>query len=102
MTSAAPMTNLTPTGQTKILKLLIIYSRKAVRLQIDPIVNAMYNDPLTHSNDIAMLKLSEAVDLGAYTPACLPSFGTDFTGQKGIVCGRYSEPLMKKKCTYYM
>ena len=41
----------------------------------------------TSDNDIALLKLSSAVDLSTYTPACLPSLGDDFSGQNGTVYG---------------
>jgi len=39
------------------------------------------------SLDIALLKLSEDVDLSVLTPACLPESGRDFTGQMGSVYG---------------
>jgi len=39
------------------------------------------------SSDIALLKLSESVDLDAWSPACLPASGADFTGQNGWVYG---------------
>ena len=42
-----------------------------------------------HSNDIALLKLAEEVDLSVHTPACLPPPGKDFTGQMGSVYGEY-------------
>ena len=32
-------------------------------------------------NDIALLKLSEKVDLNTYTPVCVPNTGKDFTGK---------------------
>ena len=32
-----------------------------------------YNQPSSHSNDIALVKLAEAADLTVYTPACLPT-----------------------------
>jgi len=60
---------------------------KEVRLQIDPIVHENYKSPKSHSNDIALLKLSEDVDLDIYTPACLPPSGADYTGQNGRVYG---------------
>jgi hypothetical protein len=37
------------------------------------------------SHDIALLKISETVDLDAWSPACLPPSGADFTGQNGGV-----------------
>jgi len=39
------------------------------------------------SHDIALLKISETVDLDAWSPACLPTSGADFTGQNGWVYG---------------
>jgi len=41
----------------------------------------------TFTNDIALLKLAEDVDLSVHTPACLPKSGKDFTGQMGSVYG---------------
>ena len=37
--------------------------------------------PFSGFNDIALLKLSQPVDLNIYTPACLPEKGDDFTGE---------------------
>merc|ERR1719153_111200 len=62
-------------------------NRKEVRLEIDPILHENYHSPKKHSNDIALLKLSEAVDLDTYAPACLPSFGADYTGENGRIYG---------------
>merc|ERR1711962_1235614 len=39
------------------------------------------------SNDIALMKLGEDVDLSVYSPACLPASGTDFTGRNAWVYG---------------
>merc|ERR1712130_161976 len=39
------------------------------------------------TNDIALLKLTPSVDLDAWSPACLPKSGADFTGQNGWVYG---------------
>jgi secreted trypsin-like serine protease len=39
------------------------------------------------SNDIALLKISETVNLNDWSPACLPTSGADFTGQNGWVYG---------------
>jgi len=41
----------------------------------------------TSENDIALLKISESVDIDAWSPACLPTSGADFTGQNGWVYG---------------
>ena len=61
--------------------------RKNVALAIDPIVHEDYDWLIPDSNDIALLKLAEPVDLNIYTPACLAPLDADFTGQKGRVYG---------------
>merc|ERR1712233_153298 len=62
-------------------------NRKNVALEIDPIVHEEYNLPMSTSNDIALLKLAEPVDLNVYTPACLATLDADYTGQNGRVYG---------------
>lgn len=62
-------------------------NRKNVQLEIAPIVHEDYNSPNPLSNDIALLKLAESVDLGTYTPACLAKTDADYTGQNGRVYG---------------
>jgi len=57
-----------------------------VGLESDPIDHNGYN-PTSHPNDIALLKLSEAVDLTIYTRVCLPAPNADFTGKTGRVYG---------------
>ena len=47
-----------------------------------------YKSPLVNSNDIALLKLAEKVDLNIYTPACLPALNTDYNGKTGSVYGQ--------------
>jgi len=61
--------------------------RKNVMLALDPIVHESHNNPKAGSNDIALLKLAEDIDLTTYTPACLPTSGADYTGQNGRVYG---------------
>jgi len=61
--------------------------RKNVMLALDPIVHESFRSPKLDSNDIALLKLAEDVDLTTYTPACLPTSGADYTGQNGRVYG---------------
>ena len=61
--------------------------RKNVALEIDPIVHEEYNLPMSTSNDIALLKLAEPVDLNVYTPACLAALDADYTDQNGRVYG---------------
>ena len=56
-------------------------------LALDPIIHESFRSPKRNSNDIALLKLAEDVDLTIYTPACLPAPGTDYTGQNGRVYG---------------
>ena len=46
-----------------------------------------YNTPSWLSNDIALLKLAEDVDLSVYSPACLPDTDEDFTGQLATLAG---------------
>ena len=55
---------------------------------VDLIVKAPnYNNPVSTSNDIALVRLSEEADLTKYTPVCLPSHNQDFTGQQSTVAG---------------
>ena len=65
----------------------MFFFRKNVKLALDPIVHESYTTPKLDSNDIALLKLAEDVDLNTYTPACLPTSGADYTGQNGKVYG---------------
>ena len=69
-------------------------------LEIDPIVHEDYNNPLGTSNDIALLKLAESVDLDVYTPACLADLDADYTGQNGRVYGRVLWMLQCSKSEY--
>ena len=46
-----------------------------------------YNSPSQNSNDIALVRLSEAADLSVYTPVCLPAGGQDFTGRRAVIAG---------------
>ena len=59
-------------------------------LALDPIVHESYSNPKASSNDIALLKLAEDIDLTTYTPACLPTSGANYTGQNGRVYGGHS------------
>jgi len=61
--------------------------RKDVALEIDPIVHEDYNNPNQLSNDIALLKLAESVDLNMFTPACMAAKDADYTGKNGRVYG---------------
>jgi len=60
-------------------------NRKVVA--IDEIVIHPSYDPSGYPYDIALLKLAEEVDLAMWSPACLPTQGTDFAGQNGWVYG---------------
>ena len=62
-------------------------------LALDPIIHESYQSPRFFSNDIALLKLAEDIDLTTYTPACLPTSGADYTGQNGRVYGGCSPIL---------
>ena len=59
-----------------------------MKLVMDPIIHPEYQSPFTDSNDIALLKL-ETVNLGDFTPACLPAVDTDYTGKTGHAYGEY-------------
>merc|ERR1711936_924830 len=56
-------------------------------LTIEEIVLHPSYNPSGSSHDIALLKISETVDLDTWSPACLPTSGADFTGQNGWVYG---------------
>ena len=49
-------------------------------------INPSYNQDSAADNDLAMLRLSETVDLNIYTPVCLPNAGL-FAGQKAWLVG---------------
>ena len=53
------------------------------------IVHPDYNKDVAENNDIALLKLAEAVDLSIYTPACLPASSADYVGQTAKVYGEF-------------
>ena len=56
--------------------------------QVDRIERAPnYNYPSEYSNDIALLRLTEKVDLTVYTPVCLPAHNQTFTGRQATVIG---------------
>merc|ERR1719239_523738 len=60
-------------------------NRKVLTIE-EIVLHPSYNHA-NSANDIALLKLSESVDLDAWSPACLPTSGADFTGQNGWVYG---------------
>ena len=49
-------------------------------------IHPSYDQDIAADNDIAMLRLSETVDLNIYTPVCLPKAGL-FAGQKAWIVG---------------
>ena len=57
-------------------------------LAIDPIIHEDYDICGVVSNDIALLKLTENVDLNRFTPVCLPLIDADFTGDTAHVYGK--------------
>jgi len=56
-------------------------------LKIDKIIIHENYNTRTFENDIALLKLKDSLDLSTYTPACLPSKGQTWVGEKGWVYG---------------
>ena len=69
------------------INLRVNFSRKNVRLAIDPIIHEDYQSEFQFNNDIALLKLAEDVDMDIHTPACLAQIDADYTGQNGRVYG---------------
>merc|ERR1711990_560328 len=59
-------------------------NRKEV--SVTTLVHPNYDESTTN-NDIALLKLAEAVNLSIYTPACLPASSADYVGQTAKVYG---------------
>ena len=83
-TSQTQTMPLTQTGKL-ILPFSYLFSvRKEV--SVSTIVHPNY-DASTVNNDIALLKLAEAVDLSIYTPACLPASSANYVGQTAKVYG---------------
>jgi len=56
-------------------------------VEVSQIINHPSYSALTSNNDIALLKLSEEVDLNTYTPSCVANTGDSFEGQKAWVYG---------------
>ena len=78
-----------------------VLCRKVVGLAIDPIVHESYKCPKENSNDIALLKRSEKVDLKVYTPACLPALNKDYTGKTGTAYGVIPCQTMEKNIIFF-
>ena len=53
-----------------------------------PIVHEHYNIPKASSNDIALLKLDEEVNMTIYTPLCLPPVNKQYEDQIGYAYGK--------------
>jgi len=60
-------------------------NRKIVKVERAIIHDVTQNIP--YSNDLALLKLAEEVDLSVHTPVCLPAPGRDYTGHIGSTYG---------------
>ena len=59
-----------------------------MKLSVKPIVHELYTIPKRFSNDIALLKLDEEVNMTMYTTACLPPVNTGFVDQIGNAYGK--------------
>ena len=55
---------------------------------MNPIVHEEFFRPKQFSNDIALLKLAESVDLKTHTSACLPAANKDFVNHIGSAYGK--------------
>ena len=55
------------------------------KIVLHPDYNNPFNEP--HSNDIALVRLTEEVDISVFTPICLPEPNQDFTGSKATLAG---------------
>ena len=60
-------------------------------IKVAKIIKHPNYNTITSDSDIALIKLSEAVDLNIYPPACLANHGDDFTGKKALVYGTLCE-----------
>ena len=56
-------------------------------VEVSQIINHPSYDASSSNNDIALIKLSEEVDLNIYTPACLANIGDSFAGKNGWTYG---------------
>ena len=56
-------------------------------VEVDEVVIHEKYDSDLKLNDIALMRLSQAVDMRIYTPVCLPSPGETYVGLTGWVYG---------------
>ena len=79
-------------------------SESIIPRKVVPVAKIIYHPDyynVTRGDDIAMIKLSEEVDLNVYTPACLSNHGDDFTGMNGMVYGKLGSDVDDfKKATF--
>ena len=68
--------------------LVLPLSQKIPRKELKVAKIISHDVVLDLKNDIALLKLSEKVDLNTYTPVCVPNTGTDFTGKRAWTYGK--------------
>ena len=65
-----------------------------------PLVHEDYADPERYSNDIALLKLAEEVNMTIYTPVCLPPLDTDYVDKIGTAYGKKEKKTNETKFEY--
>merc|ERR1711971_1456882 len=87
--SIAPTTSGAPSsGSSGATAITIPFNTSSAASSATQATTVSGNDSFSsNSFDIALLKISESVDLDAWSPACLPTSGADFTGQNGWVYG---------------
>ena len=62
-------------------------------LQVTMIIPHENYNPVALPDDIALLKLSEVVNLSVYTPVCLPNTADNFIGKTAWVYGEQAKAL---------
>ena len=63
-------------------------------------VHPKYNTTKEVSHDLALLKLAEEVDLGVFTPACLPTSRKNYVGRRASVYGKLYAHLFPEADTW--
>ena len=71
---------------TSLNNFLSFYFRKVLSVE-KLIIHQDYNQGVQYSNDIALMKLTEKLDLEVYMPACLIPRGRDLIDMTGYVYG---------------